>query len=1017
MQYNKKLVFVDDNGNETETMIESVIEGSTNPLASTEANPGQVYFNKVNKVFFRCMGKSGNDYIWEEIVTQGDVTELKTQTDKLIELPTENLVDIADFTVNSNVTTALDTENNAITVTTASAGTYRCAQTEDTFISQNLVAGRSYRINAKAEVISGSPDIRVAIRGVNGNPEQIALNFKLENGESGFMDFTADEYMKRVSLFVTMSASNNASVTFSELWLKEYDISGKDIEAREEIDDLKEQVQDIYIPTHASGDIATFIVGRSRTNLNGLKVNFSPVQTGTGDPSPDNVRPITGISGVKIVHHGTNEVVVNADTFRQFGSGGSWSADGSITSGSGVSTVGVLVPIKAGVTYQMAMTRVSGGTCYRRWATYSDKPGAFDSVYTKRVLNDSQITTNYRTSMTFTANEGEKYLYFGMYKSNNAQQFKITDLSVRIDGKNTYVPGALDVRDVSFPSEAGTVYGGVLDLTAGTLTVGWGNIESYAGETLPGEWISSMDVYSPEAVPTTGAQVVYALTEPITYEFTPIDATTTCDGINLVWADTGSVDVIYPADLDTLEEQLNQLNQHVNQRAKKESISSTIEISSSTAPRGYSVGELLTYGDDLYIVTQQISEGSTLIPGSNIKKTTISDIIASRVRYSDIAEYYQNEMTDTVTKTRNELTEPALVFLWTTDNHRWSTNAGGVQNFSSMIENMKTLRALVPTDAVVVSGDLTDGDKVTTTTLSRAYDCMAEIRTIGVPYIWAQGNHDTNYYYKGSAEYELSIKECFKAYFTDVNMGGFNADENGTDYYIDYESLDTRVIVLNANNVTAGVTYVYGSTTATWLRNTALNTTKNVIIICHQSPIRKQVYGNSGTGGWSDVVNAINNFINNGGNVMMLSGHSHCDVAFVSPWLSVMEGCQRFSNRAQDDTTSTYQMEGFIDVVRTNARQQYTATEDLWSVCVYKPKSNELSLIRFGAGKDRYFHVTPIAPATLTTKLTGTITWSSSNTAVATVADGVVTGVGAGRCAVLAKDETENYECWIIVVE
>ena len=38
---------------------------------------------------------------------------------------------------------------------------------------------------------------------------------------------------------------------------------------------------------------------------------FSPVQVGTGDPSPDNVRPITGFSGAKIVHLDENLLSIN----------------------------------------------------------------------------------------------------------------------------------------------------------------------------------------------------------------------------------------------------------------------------------------------------------------------------------------------------------------------------------------------------------------------------------------------------------------------------------------------------------------------------------------------------------------------------------------------------------------------------------------------------------------------------------------------------------------------------------
>ncbi len=55
----------------------------------------------------------------------------------------------------------------------------------------------------------------------------------------------------------------------------------------------------------ASGSIATFNTDMS-ANLQECKIHFHPVQEGTGDPSPDNVRPITGWDGVTVHHSGSD---------------------------------------------------------------------------------------------------------------------------------------------------------------------------------------------------------------------------------------------------------------------------------------------------------------------------------------------------------------------------------------------------------------------------------------------------------------------------------------------------------------------------------------------------------------------------------------------------------------------------------------------------------------------------------------------------------------------------------------
>lgn len=74
--------------------------------------------------------------------------------------------------------------------------------------------------------------------------------------------------------------------------------------------------------------------------------------------------------------------------------------------------------------------------------------------------------------------------------------------------------------EVEFTSQ-GTVYGGTVDIVSGELTVTWGYIASYNGETLTGIWMSSKDVYAKGTTPSTGAEVAYELATPLTYQLTP----------------------------------------------------------------------------------------------------------------------------------------------------------------------------------------------------------------------------------------------------------------------------------------------------------------------------------------------------------------------------------------------------------------------------------------------------------------------------------------------------------------
>ena len=174
-------------------------------------------------------------------------------------------------------------------------------------------------------------------------------------------------------------------------------------------------------------------------------------------------------------------------------------------------------------------------------------------------------------------------------------------------GANVYHSGA-DTSDattysITFPSEAGTVYGGTVDVTTGELTVNWAMVDLGAKNWYPStaagrtrfrtsitdiERISSPNVlasllcsnyptktanqtyqgttgvslqqnsadiyiYDPQTESMTtaefksamsGVQLCYKLATPQTYQLTPTEIATLL-GDNTIWADTGDVSVTY----------------------------------------------------------------------------------------------------------------------------------------------------------------------------------------------------------------------------------------------------------------------------------------------------------------------------------------------------------------------------------------------------------------------------------------------------------------------------------------
>ena len=142
-----------------------------------------------------------------------------------------------------------------------------------------------------------------------------------------------------------------------------------------------------------------------------------------------------------------------------------------------------------------------------------------------------------------------------------------TGATISQSGEDTSNP---TTRNISWQSEAGIIYGGTLDVISGVLTVTDQNIASYNGENLPSTWISDRDVYSVGETPTIGAQVVYKLATPATYQLPPQEIKTVL-GINNIWSNTGNATVNYKADtklyidnkFDILSNQITSLDNRV----------------------------------------------------------------------------------------------------------------------------------------------------------------------------------------------------------------------------------------------------------------------------------------------------------------------------------------------------------------------------------------------------------------------------------------------------------------------
>ena len=155
---------------------------------------------------------------------------------------------------------------------------------------------------------------------------------------------------------------------------------------------------------------------------------------------------------------------------------------------------------------------------------------ASSETYPNAVTIENGDTESFIDTRSIPLPVGNNSHYAGEYAVQGKTGLTVNHAQTQEDTPTTY--------SVTF-TEQGTVYGGVIDIVTGALSITWGYIASYNGETLTGRWMSSLDVYAEGTTPTTGAEVAYELASPITAELTPQQVDMLL-GENTVWTDDAS---------------------------------------------------------------------------------------------------------------------------------------------------------------------------------------------------------------------------------------------------------------------------------------------------------------------------------------------------------------------------------------------------------------------------------------------------------------------------------------------
>ena len=298
----------------------------------------------------------------------------------------------------------------------------------------------------------------------------------------------------------------------------------------------------------ASGAVVSFSDGADLP-LKSLIVNIDPVQSGTGDPSPDNVRPISGWNGVKVTRTGKNLLNPHVYTGIAYNPtvGNTVTLTDSATqftdNGNGVFTVttsatwryfNIIIPIDPTKEYA---TKISFSSTGQAGVTRGYLDADF-KILTKFNSTDSAISWEYSNIPEANA----AYYYFVFTNRGTASATLTLTQPQIVEGATVgdYEPyNGLEVAIVF----GQTVYGGTLNPLTGILTA-YPYYASYNGETLAGEWISDRDKYVQGTTPTIGAQVVDMSGTGTEVQLTPHQIRSLY-GNNTIFADTGNVALEY----------------------------------------------------------------------------------------------------------------------------------------------------------------------------------------------------------------------------------------------------------------------------------------------------------------------------------------------------------------------------------------------------------------------------------------------------------------------------------------
>lgn len=335
-------------------------------------------------------------------------------------------------------------------------------------------------------------------------------------------------------------------------------IGGKTV-ARNAGELVSAKVEDVKIGfPEQSGSIVTISDGIDGHALD-ITASWTPTQAGSGDPSPENIRAISGRTSVTVMRCGKNYINIKTLEKRTVSS---CKYESTTDSGFRIicTTNGAFKPCLFYLPDYFIMGQTITISFDVKAKTGKATPGfrviGYVDAYVQRAqlveLSNLMPGRRYSVKVTFpsmkpTNLDGYAVNFYATMDDAETEDYSEYDnVQIAIGAvESPYAPYSGTTRNLVLPE---TVYGGSVNATTGEGMKTWDYIVSYAGESLPGEWISDRDAYAAGTVPTIGAAVAYRLAEPVPFTAAGAKTITAKSGVNTVFSDAGNVKVKYSDD-------------------------------------------------------------------------------------------------------------------------------------------------------------------------------------------------------------------------------------------------------------------------------------------------------------------------------------------------------------------------------------------------------------------------------------------------------------------------------------